>query len=60
MFLTDCPICGLRELRGPRAIELLVNTGHGVDAVYRCTRFATSSVLGTSRPAPAAAPRVAA
>lgn len=49
MFLTDCPACGLRELRGPRAIELLVNTDHGVDLVYHCTRCDTGSVVGTSR-----------
>jgi hypothetical protein len=53
MFLTDCPACGLRELRGPRAIELLVNTDHGIDVVFRCTRCAAATVVGASRPAPA-------
>ena len=56
MFLTDCHSCGLRELRGPRSIELLVNSGraeNGVDLVYRCTRCDASNVLGTSRAAPA-------
>ena len=38
MFVTDCQACGLRELRGTRSIELLVNTADGVDLVYRCTR----------------------
>lgn len=51
MFLTDCQACGLRELRGARSIELLVNTDHGLDLVYRCTRCATSNVVGASRPA---------
>jgi hypothetical protein len=45
MFLTDCQACGLRELRGPRSIELLVNTDYGVDLVYRCTRCATANAL---------------
>ena len=48
MFVTDCQACGLRELRGPRSIELLVPTGRptgGVDLVYRCTRCATVNVL---------------
>jgi len=58
MFLTDCSACGLRELRGPRSIELLANTDHGIDLVYRCTRCDTRNVLGASRPvaAPAATP----
>ena len=55
MFLTDCTACGLRELRGPRSIELLVNTGHGIDLVYTCTRCSTSNVVGASRAQPAAA-----
>jgi hypothetical protein len=56
MFVTDCQACGLRELRGPRSIELLVNTDHGIDLVYRCTGCATSNVLGASGAAvPAAA-----
>ena len=53
MFLTDCHPCGLRELRGPRSIELLANTDHGIDLVYRCTRCGTSNVLGASPAAPA-------
>ena len=55
MFLTDCQACGLRELRGPRSIELLVNhsdgaTGHaaGVDLVYRCNRCTTLNILGAT------------
>jgi hypothetical protein len=36
MFLADCPTCGLRELRGPRSIELLVNGAAGATLVYRC------------------------
>ena len=48
MFLTDCHTCGLRELRGTRSVELLANTGHGIELVYRCTRCATSNVLGAS------------
>ena len=52
MFLTDCHSCGLRELRGPRSIELLANTDHGIDLVYRCTRCGTSNVLGASLAAP--------
>jgi len=54
MFLTDCPTCGLRELRGTRSIELLVNTDGvpgGIHLVYRCTKCATSAVLGAARPA---------
>jgi hypothetical protein len=51
MFITDCQACGLRELRGPRSIELLVNTDHGIDLVYRCTRCATANVVGATRPA---------
>jgi hypothetical protein len=53
MFLTDCHSCGLRELRGPRSIELLANTDHGIDLVYRCTRCDASNVLGASSAAPA-------
>ena len=45
MFLTDCVSCGLRELRGPRAIQLLANTDHGPELVYRCTRCETVNVL---------------
>ena len=56
MFLTDCHSCGLRELRGARSIELLVNTDHvagGLVLVYRCTRCDTSNVLGASPAVPA-------
>ena len=53
MFLTDCSACGLRELRGPRSIELLANTDHGMDLVYRCTRCDASNVLGASQAPPA-------
>ena len=64
MFLTDCQACGLRELRGPRSIELLVNTdgAGGMHLVYRCTRCDAHNVLGaapvataraTGRPVPA-------
>jgi DNA-directed RNA polymerase subunit RPC12/RpoP len=60
MFITDCQACGLRELRGARSIELLVNTGHGVDAVYRCARCATTNLVGTSRSAAPAGDLVAA
>ena len=57
MFLTDCHECGLRELRGTRSIELLVNTDHGMDLVYRCTRCDAGNVLGASRSAaPAGSP----
>jgi len=52
MFLTDCHSCGLRELRGARSIELLANTDHGIDLVYRCTRCDASNVLGASPVAP--------
>ncbi|MGI8645960.1 MAG: hypothetical protein ACR2JD_06545 [Nocardioides sp.] len=48
MFVTDCQACGLRELRGPRSIELLVPTPGqpvGVDLVYRCTRCATVNAV---------------
>ena len=48
MFITDCQACGLRELRGPRSIELLVNTGlpgRGTDLVYRCTRCEALNIL---------------
>ncbi len=50
MFLTDCQACGLRELRGPRSIELLVPADHkgaGVNLVYRCTRCATVNAVNT-------------
>jgi DNA-directed RNA polymerase subunit RPC12/RpoP len=58
MFITDCQACGLRELRGPRSIELLVNTADGVDLVYRCTRCEAVNIL---HPRPTvAATRVAA
>ena len=61
MFLTDCQACGLRELRGPRSIELLVNTDHGGDLVYRCTRCSTvNALLARPSAAPAAGPLVAA
>ena len=45
MFVTDCQACGLRELRGPRSIELLVNTADRVDLVYRCTRCEAVNAL---------------
>jgi hypothetical protein len=58
MFITDCQACGLRELRGPRSIELLVNTADGVDLVYRCNRC---EAVNTLHPRPmVAATRVAA
>ena len=56
MFLTDCPTCGLRELRGVRAIELLVNRsqpglpGRGIDLVFRCTSCGASSLVDASDP----------
>ena len=57
MFLTDCPTCGLRELRGVRAIELLVNSGgqpgqpgHRIDLVFRCTSCGSSSLVDASDP----------
>ena len=43
MFLTDCPACGLRELRGPRSIELLVNTDRGPTWSTAATRAARST-----------------
>ena len=46
MFLTDCPTCGLRELRGARSIETLVSTDRGHALVYRCHRCETVNVLG--------------
>jgi DNA-directed RNA polymerase subunit RPC12/RpoP len=49
MFLTDCTTCGKRELRGPRSIELLANTDHGIDLVFRCTRCESTVVVGASR-----------
>jgi hypothetical protein len=56
MFLTDCHTCGLRELRGPRAIQTLVNTGSGIGLVYRCTGCETMNAVGSTRPAEADAP----
>jgi hypothetical protein len=57
MFLTDCHTCGLRELRGTRSIEILVNTEAGPELVYRCTRCATLNVLdGARRPQPVREP----
>jgi len=55
MSITDCQACGLRELRGPRSIELLVNTADGVDLVYRCTRCAAVNALHP-RPTVSASP----
>jgi hypothetical protein len=46
MFLTDCPTCGLRELRGARSIETLVSTERGHAIVYRCHRCESVNVLG--------------
>jgi hypothetical protein len=46
MFLTDCPTCGLRELRGARSIETLVTTDRGHAMVYRCHRCESVNVLG--------------
>ena len=57
MFLTDCETCGLRELRGPRSIELLVNGAEGPALVYRCNRCGTVNVWhahGCPTPAPSA------
>lgn len=51
MFLTDCPTCGLRELRGARSIELLVNTDAGIELAYRCRACdAINLVGGTAQP----------
>ena len=63
MFLTDCLACGLRELRGARSIELLANTEHGPELVYRCSRCDTlglvhvgaSETTRRTAPAPVAA-----
>jgi hypothetical protein len=60
MFLTDCQACGLRELRGARSIELLVNTDRGVDLVYRCTRCQAGNVVGAAKDKPLSAGLVAA
>jgi hypothetical protein len=46
MFLTDCPTCGLRELRGARAIETVVSTDGGHAIVYRCHRCEAVNVIG--------------
>jgi hypothetical protein len=35
MFLTDCPVCGRRELRSPRVIGL-TNTATGIEISYHC------------------------
>lgn len=56
MFLASCTECGLRELRGARSIELLVNTDHGAEAVYRCTRCRAVNVLAPTAPVTAPAP----
>jgi hypothetical protein len=53
MFLTDCPTCGLRELRGARSIETLVITEGGLELVYRCTRCETFTLLDGGRTRPA-------
>ena len=65
MFITDCQACGLRELRGPRSIELLVNPAPdvaqsgtrsaGIGLIYRCNRCATvnslhAPIAGTGSP----------
>ena len=55
MFVTDCQACGLRELRGPRSIELLVNTADQVNLVYRCTRCGAVNALHP-RPTVSASP----
>lgn len=60
MFLTDCTTCGLRELRGTRAIELLVNTEQGPELVYRCRRCERANVMTGDRAVTTALPRVAA
>jgi hypothetical protein len=46
MFLTDCPTCGLRELRGARSIETVVSTDAHHAIVYRCHRCEAVNVLG--------------
>jgi hypothetical protein len=55
MFLTDCTTCGLRELRGTRSIELLVNTDHGIELVYRCRRCESTQLLDHGHHPPAVA-----
>jgi hypothetical protein len=60
MFLANCTECGRRELRGARSIELLVNTDHGIDLVYRCAGCGTSNVAGASQLHRAPSPLVAA
>lgn len=56
MFLATCTECGLRELRGARSIELLVNTDLGAEAVYHCTRCHAVNVLVPTAPVTAPAP----
>jgi hypothetical protein len=51
MFLADCPTCGLRELRGPRSIELLVNGAAGATLVYRCRRCGEAHAVLPMTPA---------
>ena len=59
MFLADCPTCGLRELRGPRSIEIVVNGAAGATLVYRCRRCGEAHAVlpvtpvATQQPQPA-------
>lgn len=50
MFLADCPTCGLRELRGARSIELLVNGAAGATLVYRCRRCGEAAAIRPMTP----------
>jgi hypothetical protein len=45
MFLADCPTCGLRELRGLRSVEIVVNGAAGAGLVYRCRRCGEAHAL---------------
>ncbi len=54
MFLAHCNRCGRHELRGPRAITSLINTGSGIELRFRCAncRAAQRSITGASASRP--------
>ncbi len=48
MFLAICHTCGRRELRGPRAIEALVNTDHDIELHFSCRGCRIRGVVGAA------------
>lgn len=58
MFLVDCPSCGRRELRSPRALLNLANTARGIEIAAPCGQCGAVVHTITGRAAGSTAPAV--